>query len=192
VAGIHFRLGAPAGQSYYVFCDAPSRLVRLYGQTGEVTEIKSWREHAEKWCREHVRPEPAESDVAQLSKPVVATATPDGHVRFHFWVPSSPYRRTKPRLTVWRYDPGADRWQDRLLPPSFWPTSNPDLLYDVDSGAILREQSGKWVATGRLPEDWPTAGTQNWPMAATERHLYIRAPLGLYRVAREDIQVEGR
>jgi hypothetical protein len=164
------------------------------GQTGEVAEIKSWREHAEKWCREHWGAEPDESDLAQLASPIAAAATPDGQVRFHSLAYStrSPYRRPKPRLSVWWYDPAADRWADRLLPPSVSRTSNPDMLYEVDSGAILRDESGQWVAAGRLPEEWPRAGTQNWPMAATERHLYIRAPLGLYRAAWEDIQVAAR
>lgn len=176
--------GVPSGGSFYVFRRSPNRLERIDGKTGKVAVVDSWLRHAEKWCRANVEPKPSPTSLSTLSYPAVPpVATPDGRVRFVFNAPVPPTRRSIHRYTMWLYDPATDRWEDSLLPKSFQSTSNPSLAWNTDTKAILHCENDQWTPIADLPEAWQKAMIRSESMAVTGKYLYIRTPLGLYRLA---------
>jgi hypothetical protein len=92
------------------------------------------------------------------------------------------------RVDNWIYDPATDKWQHVAWEGWVRPVAASDRLYGIRDDSLVKWQDNGWQRLGTPPfSAWLRAGGEallgSTNIVGTSRYLYLRTPLGLYRVA---------
>ncbi len=158
------------------------RMMAMHVASGESRPLASWHDAATAHLKQVLGDQIDQSWYERL----LASAMVSGdarQIRLQTWAATSPYRGSRPRVLMFYYDVKQDKWSHEVLDADSWPMQRqPDLFFDTKRNMLLRYDNG-WQEAGRLPQHWLLAGLTGWPAHATDKHLYLQTPVGLWRVS---------